>query len=94
MLKSGVYYYDGEDKDVGFLVSVSETKSAIKMKMIENLSWFTPNHFDLMFHGKKTISIRKQHSPHALNFVGDDWFCIYPNRFGIPFPFRLLYETR
>ena len=94
MLKPGLYKYDGEDKDIGFLISVAETKSAIKMKMIENFSWFTPNHFDLMFHGKKTISIRKERAPHAINFSGDDWFCVYPQRAGIPFPFRLVQERR
>lgn len=90
MLKEGVYVYDGEDKDVYFIVTVKETEHAIKMKMVENSSWFTPNHFDMMFHGGKTISIRKEKSPHAINFSGDDWFCIYPGIAGIPYPFRFV----
>lgn len=91
-LKSGLYYYDGEERDVFFVVDVKETNEFIKLKMIENSSYFTPNHFDMMFHGKKTCSIRKHNCPHAVNKSGNDWFCIYPGRAGVPYPFRMIAE--
>ena len=92
MLQKGIYKYDGENRDVDITIEVKESESAVKIKMLENSSYFTPNHFDMMFHGNKTISIRKKHSPHAINFSGDNWFCIYPYGAGIPYPFRLQEE--
>lgn len=92
-LRPGVYAYDGEDKDVFFIITASESDSALKLKMIENSSYFTPNHFDMMFHGKRTITVRKKGSPHHINKSGNDWFCIYPFRSGIPYPFRMVSDT-
>lgn len=89
-LKPGLYYYDGEERDVFFVVDVKETNEFLKLKMIENSSYFTPNHFDMMFHGKTTCSLRKEKCPHKVNKSGDDWFCVYPQRAGVPYPFRFM----
>lgn len=93
MLKHGLYKHECVycGVNVGkIILEVKETPSSFKFKLIENTIRYDAPHIEDMFRDKDTVVIKKAGSKHALNIVGDDWFCLYPYRCGVPYPFRFM----
>lgn len=87
-MKDGIYQYEkGENPyDSGVLiVEARETEKCLKLKIIENQMWYS-TYVDVLFKGKRSVTINKERSPHKVNF-GEEWFVVYPNRMGCPLGF-------
>lgn len=85
---NGIYHYEQGNNpyDVGSLViSVKETEKSYVLKVIEEDMRYS-TYVDVLFKGKKQVTINKAKSPHALN-VFSYGFVIYPNRMGCPLCF-------
>lgn len=95
-MKNGLYRY--EDKSYGnrgeYIIRLTETEKAYTFELVKNDMRFSPAHLDMMFEKSNKAKVNKQRSLHAINISGDDWFCIYPYRAGIPFVFEYLSEER
>lgn len=90
-LLPGVYKYEDRDSYTNrgeILLSVQDRGESLRLQLISNTMRFSPGHIDMLFKNKKSVMVKKEHGPHAINFVGDNWFCIYPYRAGIPFAFE------
>lgn len=93
-LKSGLYRYEhdcpynrGE-----IVIKLTNTANSYKMELVKNTIQFTPAQIEMLFKSGKAI-VPKRKSPHSMRFSGDEWFCIYPYRDGVPFPFRYAEKT-
>lgn len=95
-MKNGLYRY--EDKSYGnrgeYIIRLTETEKSYTLELVKNDMRFSPSHLDAMFGKSSKAKVSKERSPHAMNIVGDDWFCIYPYRLGVPFAFEYLSEER
>lgn len=93
MLKPGVYIHIHEKygQTVGTItLNVKETQSAFKFELIKNTVRYDAPQIDDMFRDKNTVTIKKNGSKHALTVLGDDWFCLYPYRVGVPYSFSFI----
>lgn len=89
-MKNGIYIHRAEETDymdrgATVTVSVTDTGKAICLKLIENTFRYLNGNLEMLLQPGKA-RINKERSPHAIHY-GDDWFCIYPYRNGIPFMF-------
>ena len=95
-MKNGLYRY--EDKSFGnrgeYIIRLTETEKSYTFELVKNDMRFSPAHLDMMFAKSSKTKVNRERSPHAMNVVGDDWFCIYPYRAGIPYAFEYLSEER
>ncbi len=91
MLKSGTYKWESDDGGIfgGYVrVRMKETSASFIITLVENACKFNAPQLDAFFQKSPRVVIRKDGSKHALNISGDDWFCLYPYRVGVPFAFR------
>lgn len=85
----GVFEYEqGEDPyDIGSLtVEVKETEKALRLKIIKSDMRYS-TYVDVLFQGKKQVTIKKEKSPHKVD-IGKGWFVVYPQRRGVPLMFQ------
>ncbi len=91
MLKSGTYKWESDESGIfgGYVrVRMKETSASFIITLVENACKFNAPQLDTFFQKSPRVVIRKDGSKHALNISGDDWFCLYPYRVGVPFAFR------
>jgi hypothetical protein len=92
-MKDGVYRYIDKDDVTNYgeyIIKVRETSKAFVFEKIKNDMRFSPAHLDMIFKSSGRVTVNKTRSSHAINTVGDDWFCIYPYRAGVPYVFELM----
>lgn len=92
-MRDGLYrYVDTADAtNCGeYIIKLHETATAYIFKKIKNDMRFSPAHLDMMFKSSDKVTVNKKRSPHAINTVGDDWYCMYPYRRGAPYVFELM----
>lgn len=90
MLKTGNYKcrVDYCGRDAGEItLFVKETAQHFVLELIENTVRYDAPQIDDMFREKNVVKINKGGSKHAMTFSGDNWFCLYPYRVGVPYPF-------
>ena len=95
MLKPGIYrhhcekeYANGETIHFGDIyMKVKETDTSFILELLSNTVRYDAPQIDDMFRERNRVVIRKEGSKHAMAFSGDDWFCLYPYRVGVPFAF-------
>lgn len=89
-MKNGLYIHT--DNSFGnrgeYIIRLKETDKSYIFELVKNDMRFSPAHLDMMFSKSNKVRVNKDKSPHAINIVGDDWFCIYPYRLGIPYVFE------
>lgn len=92
-MRDGLYRYIDKDNATNrgeYIIKLHETSISYVFEKIKNDMRFSPAHLDMMFKSSGGVAVNKTRSPHAINTVGDDWFCIYPYRAGIPYVFELM----
>ena len=92
-MRDGMYRYIDKDDATNrgeYIIKLHETSISYVFEKIKNDMRFSPAHLDMMFKSSGRVAVNKTRSPHAINTVGDDWFCIYPYRAGIPYVFELM----
>lgn len=92
---SGIFRTLHERREYDITVKVKETEKSYTLELVENNSRFSPSHLDMMFNKFKRISVRKDKSPHYIEFFNNDEnFVIYPYRAGIPFLFEKVIDKK
>lgn len=92
---SGIFRTLHERGEYDITVRIKETEKAYTFELIENNSRFSPAHLDMMFSKAKRISVKKEKSPHYIEFFNDgENFVIYPYRAGIPFLFEIVVDNK
>ena len=92
MLKTGLYMWksSGTGWFGGYVkVWMKETRRSFIITLVENSCKFNAPQLDDLFRDSPRVVIKKSGSKHALNISGDDSFCLYPYRVGVPYPFRM-----
>lgn len=94
-MKNGLYRWAWESytNNGEYLIKVTETEKSYTFELVENTMRFSPAHMDMLFEKSNKVKINKEKSPHAMNISGDDWFCVYPYRAGIPYVFEYTSKT-
>ena len=95
-MKNGLYRYEDRDSYTNrgeYIIKLKETEKSYTFELIKNDMRFSKGHLDMLFSKSKKVKINKEKSPHAINISGDDWFCIYPYRAGIPYVFEYIEES-
>lgn len=96
-MKDGLYRYVDKDDATNrgeYIIRLHETPTSYVFEKIKYDMRFSPAHLDMIFKGSNKVTVNKTRSPHAINTWGDDWFCIYPYRAGIPYVFDWMEETK
>lgn len=91
-MRDGLYRYVDKDDATNrgeYIIKLRETPTSYVFERIKNDMRFSPVHLDMMFESSDGVTVNKTKTSHAINTVGDDWFCIYPYRAGIPYVFEL-----
>ncbi len=94
-MKNGLYRYEDKDSYTNrgeYIVRLTETEKSYTFELLKNDMRFSPAHLDMMFAKSNKVKVNKERSIHAINIVGDDWFCIYPYRAGKPYVFEYVSE--
>lgn len=92
-MRDGLYRYVDKDDATNhgeYIIKLHETATSYVFERIKNDMRFSPAHLDMMFENSGRVTVNKTRLPHAINTVGDDWFCIYPYRAGVPYVFELM----
>ena len=90
-LLPGVYKYQDRESYTNsgeILLSVQDKGESLRLQLISNTMRYSTGHMEMIFGSKRSVNVKKKRSRHAINIVGDSWFCIYPYRAGIPFVFE------
>jgi len=95
LMKDGVYWCSEDwhgSPTLDIKVRLKETEKSYVLTLIEDKSRFPSGHIEMMFKDSDTVHIPKENNRtrHAMNTVDgmDNWFCIYPDRAGVPFSFN------
>ena len=94
-MKNGLYRYEDKDSYTNrgeYIIKLKEMEKSYTFELIKNDMRFSPAHLDMLFGKSKKVKINKEETHHAINISGDDWFCIYPYRAGIPYVFEYTEE--